>query len=48
MLESLDLSMAIASFLRENQDPKRIIWIRGYNLPNLENHITTLGRRPNC
>lgn len=42
MVESLDLSMAVANFLHENQDPKRIIWMRGCNLPNLENHITPL------
>ena len=44
MLESSDLSMAVANFLHENQDPKRkmIIWMRSCNLPNLENNITLL------
>ena len=44
MLESPDLSMAVANFLHENPDPwrKMIIWMRSCNLPNLENHITLL------
>lgn len=44
MLVSPDLSMAVANFLHENQDPKRkmIICMRSCNLPNLENNITLL------
>lgn len=44
MLESPALSVAVANFLHENQDPKRkmLIWMRSCNLPNLENRITLL------
>lgn len=44
MFESPDLSVAEANFLHENQDLKwkMIIWMRGYSLPYLENHITPL------
>ena len=44
MLESPDLSVAVAKFLHENPDPKRqtFICMRSCNPPNLENHITLL------